>query len=140
MPDSAAVSDERPQDRGRGIVLLEVTVEKLRPRDAPWLIALSGELDYESAPRFKSAFSCATPPEGEDVMLDLTGLGFFDSSGLATVIELYQRLQGAGARLVVVSSRTAITRLFSMTAVDQFMRVATTREQGIAALAAGPMH
>ena len=62
-------------------MLLEVTVEKPEPADPVWLISLTGELDFYSAPRFRRAFTDTTPPAGDDVVLDLSELGFLDSSG-----------------------------------------------------------
>jgi anti-sigma B factor antagonist len=117
-------------------VLLEVIVEKTLQAEAIWLISLAGELDFESAPRFRQALVNATPPKGEDVVLDLSELGFLDSSGLASVVDLYLRLNGAGAGLAVVSNREHINRMFRVTSVDRFLPIAPTREQAIEALAA----
>lgn len=116
-------------------MLLEVTVEKPQPQDAVWLISMTGELDFESAPRFTRVFSDASPPAGNDVVLDLSQLGLLDSSGLAAVLDLYLRLESVGAQLVVVSSRACVTRMFTLTAVNEFVRVMDTREQAVAALA-----
>jgi anti-sigma B factor antagonist len=115
-------------------VLLEVTVEKPEPADPVWLISLTGELDFHSAPRFRRAFTDTTPPAGDDVVLDLSELAFLDSSGLAAVIELYLLLERAGARLVVVSTRAPVTRVFTVTAIDRFVHLTPTREQAIASM------
>ena len=115
-------------------MLLEVTVEKPEPADPVWLISLTGELDFYSAPRFRRAFTDTTPPAGDDVVLDLSELGFLDSSGLAAVVELYLRLERAGARLVVVSTQARIARVFAVTAIDRFVQLTSTRELAFASM------
>jgi anti-sigma B factor antagonist len=116
-------------------MLLEVVVEKPPDAEDVWWISLAGELDYESAPRFRHALELATPPRGDDVVLDLSQLGFLDSSGLASVVALYMQLERAGAGLAVVTNSAHIRRMFSVTSVDRFLPVVGDREQALAAFA-----
>lgn len=116
-------------------MLLEVTVEKAHEATDAWLISLDGELDHYSAPRFAWALDTATPPAGEGIVLDLSGLGFLDSSGLAAILALYHRMDQAGAGFAIVSSRPQITRMFAVTAIDQVVAVRRTQRRAFAALA-----
>lgn len=119
-------------------MLLEVVVERAVAEDAVWLITVTGELDYQSAPRFKRAFSDATPPAGDGLVIDLSGLGFLDSSGLGALLELYMRNHDGGTRLAIVSRGRQIRRMLSVTDLDRLMPVTATREQAIRALT--PVH
>jgi anti-sigma B factor antagonist len=122
-------------------VLLEVTVEKANAAADAWLISLDGELDHDSAPRFAWALDSATPPAGQGIVLDLSRLGFLDSSGLAAILELYRRMDRAGAGFAIVSSRPQITRIFAVTAIDQVVSVRQTQQRAFAALAGStPQH
>jgi anti-anti-sigma factor len=57
-------------------------------------IALHGELDLGSAPRLEQALAEA----GDDVLLDLRGLTFMDSTGVRVLLEAAER--GGGLRVL----------------------------------------
>ena len=116
-------------------MLLEVTIEKSLDAPNGWLISLGGELDHDSAPRFTWALDSATPPAGDDVVLDLSALGFLDSGGLAAILELYLRIDHGGAGFAIVSSRPQITCVFTLSAIDRVFAVRQSREGAFAALA-----
>lgn len=77
-------------------------------------ITVRGELDAMSAPDVHAALEAAR--EG-DVELDLAGVTFIDSSGLAAVIEAHMRLRPAGRRLVVVDRSRVVQRLLDLSGV-----------------------
>jgi len=86
-------------------------------------LALTGELDFESAPEFRSRLDCLDLRAGERLVLDLSGLEFCDSSGLSAFIAAQHRATDRGATLAVVNVPPAIRRLFRVTGLDQFFHV-----------------
>ena len=78
-------------------------------------ITVRGELDAMSAPDLHAALGASD--EG-DVELDLAGVTFIDSSGLAAVIESYMRLRPAGRRLVIVGRSPVVQRLLDLSGVS----------------------
>jgi anti-anti-sigma factor len=76
-----------------------------------WRVAaISGELDMESSSHLESACSGL---DG-DVAVDLTGVEFIDSSGLAALLRLTLR----DGRFVVLKPSEAVLRLFEITKVS----------------------
>lgn len=61
-----------------------------RRGDIVWL-AMGGELDVFTAPQLRSALADAAPRRNETLVLDLRGLSFIDSSGLAVVLGAHER-------------------------------------------------
>jgi anti-sigma B factor antagonist len=118
-------------------MLLELEIRKAVEPAGVWLILVAGELDHETAPKFRSVFELATPPNGDGVVIDLSDLAFVDSSGLGALLELRSATESAGVRLAVVSTRRAVNRLFERTATEDVLGVVPTRELAIAAVAAG---
>ena len=78
-------------------------------------ITVRGELDAMSAPDVHAALGAAD--EG-DVEIDLAGVTFIDSSGLAAVIEAYLRLRPAGRRLILVGRSPVVQRLLDLSGVS----------------------
>jgi anti-sigma B factor antagonist len=58
-------------------------------------VALRGELDLGSAPQLRRALEAA----GDDVVLDLRGLTFMDSTGVRVLLEAAER-GGGGLRML----------------------------------------
>lgn len=56
-------------------------------------------------------------PDTKRIVLDLTDLGYMDSSGLGSIIGLYVSVKGAGGRLEVIHLSARVRQLFSITNV-----------------------
>lgn len=120
-------------------MLLEIEISKAleAPNEDVWLLAISGELDHHTAARFRMVFDQALPPAGDGLVLDLSELTYFDSSGLAVVIELFERTIGAGARLATVSGTGRVDRILDVTAMHEILGAVGTRAEAVAAVGNG---
>src|SRR5690349_4350207 len=56
-------------------------------------------------------------PEAKRVVLDLTDLGYMDSTGLGSIIGLYVSAKSAGSKLEVINLSQRVRHLFSITNV-----------------------
>lgn len=56
-------------------------------------------------------------PGAKRIVLDLTDLGYMDSSGLGAIIGLYVSVKTAGGRLEVINLSARVRQLFSITNV-----------------------
>ena len=56
-------------------------------------------------------------PGSKRIVLDLTDLGYMDSSGLGSIIGLYVSVKSAGGRLEVIKLSARVRQLFSITNV-----------------------
>jgi anti-anti-sigma factor len=82
-------------------------------------IALRGELDLAHAYTFDEELRRVEETRPTCVVLDLRGLGFLDSTGLARLLAARRRARRAGHRLLIVRGPRAIQRLFALAAVDE---------------------
>lgn len=80
----------------------------------PPVIALSGELDPHTAPLLQREID-GVITEGSDLVLDLSQLGFVDSSGLRVLISAQQQLADHGGTLVVRAPSETVRRLLEIT-------------------------
>ncbi|GAA4508277.1 MULTISPECIES: STAS domain-containing protein [Nonomuraea] len=79
-------------------------------------LAVRGDLDFDTADELSSVLL----GDGfERVDVDLSGLGFIDSSGLAALVRLYQRVAAEDAVLRVVAVTPYLRNLMRMTALDR---------------------
>ncbi|MGI5271358.1 STAS domain-containing protein [Nonomuraea sp. CA-218870] len=83
-------------------------------------LALIGDLDFDTAGELASV----PLSEGvERVDVDLSGVGFIDSSGLAALVRLYQRAAAEDAVLRVVAATPYLRSLLRMTALDRLFHL-----------------
>jgi anti-sigma B factor antagonist len=100
------------------------------------LLAVSGELDLFAAPELKQTIADALEGETLDLIVDLTGTAFIDSSGLAALILAMKRARGRGGQLVVVDGRGSVSRTFQVAGVDQILTIVGSRQAALAELSA----
>lgn len=62
-------------------------------------------------------------PGSKRIVLDLTDLGYMDSSGLGSIIGLYVSAKSAGGRLEMINLSARVRQLFSITNVLSLFEV-----------------
>lgn len=83
-------------------------------------VVLRGELDVHSQAAAHEALARAAG-ESRDVVLDLRGLEFIDSSGLKLVLVWHRRLRDDGAAFSVVRGPAHVQRPFTSAGVDRLL-------------------
>lgn len=80
-------------------------------------VVLRGELDLEHAYTFDEEMRRVERARPSCLVLDLRGLSFLDSSGLARLLAANRRARRERRRLLLVRGSKAVQRLFTLTAV-----------------------
>jgi anti-anti-sigma factor len=90
-------------------------------QSAPRVVVI-GEFDLVTSPQLKDRLAALIEEEPSRLLLDLTGVTFFDSSALNVVIHA-QRLAGEhGFELAVIPS-AAVSRVIDLTGVSEHLTV-----------------
>lgn len=99
-----------------------LSIETERDGDTA-VVTVAGELDMSSAPRLESTLSeLAGDAEVRRVVIDLSGTGFVDSSGLRAILSAHRQLDASGSELTLRAPSAPVTRLLEITAlVDHFV-------------------
>ncbi|OLS99746.1 hypothetical protein BJF90_38030 [Pseudonocardia sp. CNS-004] len=91
------------------------------------VLTVSGEVDLTSGPRLRAALDDvlddpgAPPPTG--VVVDLTGVSFLGSAGLAVLVDAHERASQRGIRLKIVidGGGSAVARAFQAAAIHEHL-------------------
>ena len=94
-------------------------VTRLSRPDGP-CVAVSGEVDIETAPRLRRTLVDAAGA-GQPVVVDLGAVTFMDSSGLAALIVAQRAATAAGSTIELENVPPAVRRLLSLTGMDTFL-------------------
>jgi anti-sigma B factor antagonist len=91
--------------------------------DGQAVIALRGELDMDSAPQLAEFLDAFIDDGPSEIILNLSGLSFMDSSGLSVLVTAQTTLNGQQRHLTVRSPRSSARRVFEITGVSEFLNV-----------------
>jgi anti-anti-sigma factor len=91
-----------------------LSVEELE-REGHRTLQLSGELDIATVPLFEASLDRACTPETIALTLDLSGMTFIDSTGLAAVVLASKVAERNGYEFALVRGPAAVQRLFELT-------------------------
>jgi stage II sporulation protein AA (anti-sigma F factor antagonist) len=112
------VTDLALGDRGSNGLL---KIRRIRDPHAITL-ELRGELDLSSAPALTHQLAAIQRENPRLVLLDLSNLGFMDSTGLTLIIQAHAAAQASGRQLQLCLGSPQVRRLFEVTGVlDRFI-------------------
>jgi anti-anti-sigma factor len=83
-----------------------------------------GELDLDSVHRVEAALEGLRDEGCPEVVLDLRGLTFMDSTGLRLVIRWDNAAREGGFRLAIVPGEDVVQRVFRLTGMDEHLTIA----------------
>ena len=89
---------------------------------SPAGLHLRGEIDAHSVTVLVRHLDPLPGSEG-DVVIDLSGVGFVDSSGLRVLVEAHQRAEAGARRLVLSGSSRPVLRLLEISGLMEFLHV-----------------
>jgi anti-sigma B factor antagonist len=92
-------------------------------------LVLSGDLDLLSSPILDEALEGAYASNPEQIVLDLRGLEFMDSTGLHRLVAAQQRAAQSGQRFAVVRGGEQVQRLFDLTGIAEVLTIIDAPEQ-----------
>ncbi len=93
----------------------------------PNVLALEGEIDLHESPRVKEKLNPLIEQKLPSVFVDLTGVSYIDSSGIAVLIDAMQRIQAYGGKLALFGIRENVRTVFEIARLDQIFRIFTDK-------------
>lgn len=105
---------------------VDITTSQLA--DGRTVVAVDGELDVFTAPRLEEALQRSIDEGRADLVVDLSAVDFLDSTGLGVMVKALKWARDAGGGLRVVATEERITKVFTITGLDDVMQLSTTVE------------
>jgi len=92
------------------------------------IVTLRGELDLHTSPEFKEKLSrlFAANLDITNLIMDVKGLSFIDSSGLGVILGRYRELEERGGRLFFVQANPQIMRILQMSGFQKISEFASS--------------
>ena len=87
------------------------------------VLTVTGEIDMATAPRFRQRLLAVISTGVQNVVIDLSGVDFIDSTGLGVLLGAAKRVRGAGGDIRLVMAGSRLTDLIEITRLDRVMDV-----------------
>lgn len=89
------------------------------PGSAPGTASLAGEIDFSVTPKVRGELMRLIEAGSQEIVLDLSGLDYIDSSGLALLIEARKILLESGRALRIAAISSQVRKLFNLTQLGE---------------------
>lgn len=105
---------------------LDISTENTGPSCT---ISLKGEVDVYTSPRLKQELVDVSDAGCSNIVVDLEGLEFIDSSGLGVLVSGLRRVKERGGTLRLVCTKDSILKIFRITGLDRVFPLFSTIEE-----------
>ncbi len=102
----------------------------LKEEQGALVIALEGEVDLEHSPKAREVL-LASIDRGKDVFVDMSGVTYIDSSGVASLVEGFQRAKTQGSTFALVAVNPAALRVLELARLDRVFVIHATLAEGL---------
>jgi anti-sigma B factor antagonist len=94
------------------------------------VVAFQGDVDLESSREARKILLEAAGRK-KALLVDLAGVTYIDSSGVASLVEALQTTKKNGQHLALVAASEAALRVLKLARLDKIFTIHATREEGL---------
>ena len=95
----------------------------VRRGDAGVVLFVAGELDAHSSPQLRTTLLELVAGDDHEVVVDLAGVSFCDSTGLGVLVGAHRRMAASDRTLAVQSPRPSVRHLLEVSGLDRVLLV-----------------
>lgn len=103
---------------------------KVREERGSLVVAFEGDVDLEYSPKARQVLLDSVG-QNRDVLVDLSGVDYIDSSGVANLVEAFQLSRKKGTRFALVSVNAAALRVLELARLDKVFAIFPSVEDGL---------
>jgi anti-anti-sigma factor len=92
------------------------------------LVTLAGECDLHTGRQLRDILTSEVSRGAQRMILDLSGLGFMDSTGMQVLLSVRTVLNVRGGTLSLVTPQPVVARILQLTGADQYIPVYSSLE------------
>jgi len=99
------------------------------------ILELEGELDYHSSPELREKLNGLVAKQAPKILINLKGVEYMDSSGIATFVEAFQKTKRYQGRLILAELTATVRGVFEIAKLESIFEIAPTLEDARGRLA-----
>jgi len=95
------------------------------------IVTVEGEIDVETSPQLRERFDELLAEGEHNFVIDLAGVDFIDSSGLAAFVRLFKRVRIGEGDVKLCGLRPEILKIFELTRLNRVFDIFETRAEAV---------
>ena len=95
------------------------------------VMAVQGNVDIHSSPELRGELKVVLESAAPRIVVDMEGVSFVDSSGLATLIEALQQVNRYSGRLILCNLSKTVLGVFQLANLDRIFQIRESREAAL---------
>jgi anti-sigma B factor antagonist len=107
---------------------LEVTS---RRESGATIVSAVGEVDVWTAERLRTVLHEVEEQTPQNLVVDLTDVGFLDSTGIGVLVGALRRQREAGRELQLVVSNSHVLKVLTITSLDKVFPITSTLTEAL---------
>lgn len=92
-------------------------------RDRSNVLPLKGEIDLHVSPSVTSSLNSMIEKKPQRLVVDLSGVTYIDSAGLAALIGAMQKVEGYGGKFLLAGLQETVRSIFEISRLDQVFQI-----------------
>lgn len=92
-------------------------------RDRPTVLPLKGEIDLHVFPEITALFDALIEKKPRLLVVDVSGVTYIDSAGLAALIVAMQKVETYGGQFSLAGFQTTVRSIFRESKLDRIFRI-----------------
>lgn len=102
------------------------------PADQAVVLQVTGDVDFSNSPELRQALLSVLQPGPARLIVDLAGVSYMDSSGVATLVEALQVQRRHGRQVVLCGLQPKVKGIFEIARLNMVFTIAGDRRQALA--------
>jgi anti-sigma B factor antagonist len=84
------------------------------------VVTLGGYIDLSTGDQLREVLNAAAKGTSH-LVVDMSRLGFMDSTGLSVLVDVHKRLDGRGAKLALAAPQPVVAKVLAISGLDQVL-------------------
>ena len=93
-----------------------------------WVVSVRGEVDIATSPRLREIVIGLVSDGHAEIIVDLEGVDFLDSTGLGVLVGALKRVRTHGGELRLICTVPRVLKVFEITGLDRVFVLADSLE------------
>ncbi len=98
------------------------------------VVTIKGDIDLESSPKLREFLKPKSTQKCARLLLDFSNVDYIDSSGLATLIEYFQEIQGFGGKLALSALSPRVQNVFEIVRLQEIFSLHRDQKSALESL------
>ena len=108
-------------------------VKQIRELSAAVAVDISGDVDLHRSPALRETLTKLIDANPGRLVLNLSEVGYMDSSGVATLVEALQRIQRKQGRLLLHSLSPRVQSIFEIARLESIFEIYPSEDEALRA-------